>query len=221
MPGTIPEPFAGWFAARGWRPRPHQLAVIDAAQAGESALLIAPTGGGKTLAGFLPSLIELAAAPRQGLHTLYVSPLKALATDVARNLLAPVAEMGLPVAIETRTGDTPADRRRRQRERPPQMLLTTPESLAVMLSLPDAAALFAAPARGGDRRGARARRHQARRPTGARPRPARDPRPRRAPHRAVGDRGAPRRARGLCLGRRRGGGVRGSRSRTARRRRSR
>ncbi len=142
MLGTIPEPFAGWFAARGWRPRPHQLAVIDAARAGGSVLLIAPTGGGKTLAGFLPSLIELAAAPREGLHTLYVSPLKALATDVARNLLAPVAEMGLPVAIETRTGDTPADRRRRQRERPPQMLLTTPESLAVMLSLPDAGALF-------------------------------------------------------------------------------
>ncbi|MGH7211326.1 MAG: DEAD/DEAH box helicase, partial [Acetobacteraceae bacterium] len=144
MAGTIPEPFAGWFEARGWRPRPHQLAVIDAAQAGESALLIAPTGGGKTLAGFLPSLIDLAQAPRTGLHTLYVSPLKALATDVARNLLVPVAEMGLPVAIETRTGDTPADRRRRQRERPPQMLLTTPESLAVMLSLPDAAALFGA-----------------------------------------------------------------------------
>ncbi|HEX4260403.1 MAG TPA: ligase-associated DNA damage response DEXH box helicase [Acetobacteraceae bacterium] len=143
MPGTIPEPFAAWFAARGWTPRPHQLAILAAAASGESALLIAPTGGGKTLAGFLPSLIALAQTPTPGLHTLYVSPLKALATDVARNLLAPVAEMGLRVTIETRTGDTPADRRRRQRERPPQMLLTTPESLAVMLSLPDAPALFA------------------------------------------------------------------------------
>ena len=112
MPGTLPEPFAGWFAARGWTPRPHQLAMLDAARAGESVLLIAPTGGGKTLAGFLPSLIDLRRAPRApGLHTLYVSPLKALATDIARNLPRRSAEMGLPVAIETRTGDTPADRR--------------------------------------------------------------------------------------------------------------
>ena len=133
---TIPEPFAGWFAARGWTPRPHQLALLKAAEAGENALLVAPTGGGKTLAGFLPSLVDLAHAPRQGLHTLYVSPLKALAVDIARNLSAPVADMALPIRIETRTGDTPANRRARQREMPPQMLLTTPESLALLLSLP-------------------------------------------------------------------------------------
>jgi ATP-dependent helicase Lhr and Lhr-like helicase len=143
MHGTIPEPFAGWFASKGWLPRPHQLAVLEAARAGESVLLIAPTGGGKTLAGFLPSLVELAAAPREGIHTLYVSPLKALAVDIARNLTAPVTEMQLAIRIETRTGDTPQDRRRRQRERPPQMLLTTPESLAVLLSLPDAGEMFA------------------------------------------------------------------------------
>ena len=71
------------------RPRPHQLAMLDAARPGESVLLIAPTGGGKTLAGFLPSLVDLAEHPRPGLHTLYVSPLKALATDIARNLTAP------------------------------------------------------------------------------------------------------------------------------------
>ncbi len=106
-------------------------------------LLIAPTGGGKTLAGFLPSLVDLHLHPREGLHTLYVSPLKALATDIARNLMAPVQEMGLAVRIETRTGDTPANRRARQRARPPQILLTTPESLAVLLSLPDAARMFA------------------------------------------------------------------------------
>ena len=116
--------------------------MVDAARAGESALLIAPTGGGKTLAGFLPSLVELCKHPRPGLHTLYVSPLKALATDIARNLLAPVAEMALPVTIETRTGDTPANRRRRQREAPPNFLLTTPESLALLLSFPDAPELF-------------------------------------------------------------------------------
>ncbi len=118
--------------------------MLDAAQAGESVLLIAPTGGGKTLSGFLPSLVALA-APREKptLHTLYVSPLKALATDIARNLTAPVDEMRLPIRIETRTGDTPQDRRRRQRESPPDLLLTTPESLALLLSLEDAPAMFA------------------------------------------------------------------------------
>src|SRR6185369_2175514 len=90
-----------------------------------------------------PMLVSLAEAPRDGLHTLYISPLKALATDIARNLMRPVEDMQLPVSIETRTGDTPANRRARQRETPPNILLTTPESLAVLLSLPDAPALFA------------------------------------------------------------------------------
>ena len=117
--------------------------MIASAQAGRSALLVAPTGGGKTLAGFLASLIDLAHHPRAGLHTLYVSPLKALATDIARNLLAPAEEMGLDIAIETRTGDTPQNRRQRQKQTPPNLLLTTPESLALLLSQPDAPALFA------------------------------------------------------------------------------
>ncbi|MBL6079872.1 ligase-associated DNA damage response DEXH box helicase [Belnapia sp. T18] len=141
--GTLPEPFAAWFAGRGWTPRPHQLALLRAGQAGESALLVAPTGGGKTLAGFLPSLVDLARNPRPGLHTLYISPLKALAVDIARNLMAPVEEMGLPIRIETRTGDTPQNRRARQRADPPNLLLTTPESLALMLSQPEATEVFA------------------------------------------------------------------------------
>jgi ATP-dependent Lhr-like helicase len=143
MAGTIPEPFAAWFAARGWQPREFQLAVLDAAQAGNSVLLIAPTGGGKTLAGFLPSLIELAAAPRAGLHTLYVSPLKALARDIARNLLGPVTDMGLTLTIATRSGDTSTKDRQALRTDPPNLLLTTPESLALLLSQEDAPALFA------------------------------------------------------------------------------
>ncbi len=117
--------------------------MLEAADDGVSALLIAPTGGGKTLAGFLPSLVELSARPHAGLHTLYISPLKALAVDIARNLMAPVEEMGLPITIETRTGDTPANRRARQREQPPNILLTTPESLTLLLSLADADAMFA------------------------------------------------------------------------------
>jgi ATP-dependent Lhr-like helicase len=145
--GTLPEPFAAWFAGRGWTPRAHQMALLRAAEAGESALLVAPTGGGKTLAGFLPSLIELTRRPRPGgpgaLHTLYVSPLKALAVDIARNLLAPVEELDLPIRIETRTGDTPQNRRARQKEDPPNLLLTTPESLVLLLSQPEAGAFFA------------------------------------------------------------------------------
>jgi ATP-dependent Lhr-like helicase len=117
--------------------------MLHAANAGESVLLIAPTGGGKTLAGFLPSLVDLATNPRPGLHTLYVSPLKALATDIARNLTRPVQDMGLNITIEARTGDTPANRRARQKANPPHILLTTPESLAVLISLPDAPAFFA------------------------------------------------------------------------------
>ncbi len=140
---SLPPAFQAWFEARGWTPHSHQIQLIAAAEAGQSALLVAPTGGGKTLAGFLPSLIELAAAPAEGLHTLYISPLKALAVDIHRNLQAPVAELGLAISVETRTGDTPASKRARQRRRPPQMLMTTPESLALMLSYGDADGMFA------------------------------------------------------------------------------
>ena len=143
MNSALPAPFDAWFARRGWAVRAHQLAVLEASRQKQHVLLIAPTGGGKTLAGFLPSLIALAQGGHSGLHTLYVSPLKALATDIARNLTAPVEEMGLPVTVETRTGDTPADRRVRQRERPPPILLTTPESLALLLSRRDAGGFFA------------------------------------------------------------------------------
>ena len=148
----LPASFRKWFAGRGWQPRPHQLELLGTVQAGHSALLIAPTGAGKTLAGFLPSLIELSEGRRTpvahrdnretGVHTLYVSPLKALAVDIARNLTVPVDEMGLQIRIETRTGDTPVSRRRRQRIHPPEILLTTPEQIALLLSHPDAQTQF-------------------------------------------------------------------------------
>ena len=153
----LPQTFARWFAQRGWAPRPHQLELLAKAHAGRSVLLIAPTGGGKTLAGFLPTLVELSERglrPRnlkstgrvltrsQGLHTLYISPLKALAVDIARNLEIPVREMGLPVRLETRTGDTPTSKRQRQRRDPPDILLTTPEQLALLLASADAPFLF-------------------------------------------------------------------------------
>ena len=156
-PPLLPEVFSRWFAQRGWTPRAHQLELLARVRDGRSVLLIAPTGGGKTLAGFLPSLVELherRAKPRrlvstgkelhrsQGLHTLYISPLKALAVDIARNLETPVAEMKLHIRIETRTGDTPASKRQRQRRDPPDIMLTTPEQLALLLASADAPYLF-------------------------------------------------------------------------------
>jgi ATP-dependent helicase Lhr and Lhr-like helicase len=140
----LPDILVDWFAARGWTPHAHQLAMLDAADAGASALLIAPTGGGKTLAGFLPSLVDLIGdgAPDEGLHTLYISPLKALAVDIHRNLEVPIADMKLPIRAETRTGDTPQSKRQRQSKKPPHMLMTTPESLALLLSYEDAPEIF-------------------------------------------------------------------------------
>ncbi len=200
-PDLLPDHFLRWFGMRGWSPREHQLALLQKARDDRSALLIAPTGAGKTLAGFLPTLVELSAAhlklsplagraridrkaddpgegePKTetsetpetpphpsrtargegksalvsmgrdirrtgGLHTLYISPLKALAVDIARNLETPIAEMQLPIKVETRTGDTPVSRRARQRRYPPDILLTTPEQLALLLSSDDAPFLF-------------------------------------------------------------------------------
>jgi ATP-dependent helicase Lhr and Lhr-like helicase len=168
----LPDRFLQWFAARGWSPREHQLELLAKARDERSTLLIAPTGAGKTLAGFLPTLVELYVPARssslplrsgagktqssrakiistgrgvqrsRGLHTLYISPLKALAVDIARNLETPVSEMALPIKVETRTGDTPVSRRQRQRRYPPDILLTTPEQLALLLSSDDAPFLF-------------------------------------------------------------------------------
>jgi ATP-dependent Lhr-like helicase len=138
---TLPAQFTQWFATRGWHIHPHQLEMLDRKDA-PAQLLIAPTGGGKTLAGFLPTLTELADGTHEGLHTLYVSPLKALAADIKRNLRTPVDEMGLPIRIEDRTGDTSYTQKRRQRADPPHILLTTPESLALLTSYEDAPRMF-------------------------------------------------------------------------------
>ncbi|WP_011579377.1 MULTISPECIES: ligase-associated DNA damage response DEXH box helicase [Chelativorans] len=146
----LPAPFREWFAARGWSPRPHQLELLRRTREGCSVLLIAPTGAGKTLAGFLPSLADLALRPKRkpgeahrGIHTLYISPLKALAVDIQRNLMKPVEEIGLDIRIETRTGDTPAYKRQRQKYAPPDILLTTPEQLALLIASADADRFFA------------------------------------------------------------------------------
>lgn len=138
----LPPIITEWFARKGWAPREHQLAVLESWNASASALLIAPTGAGKTLAGFLPTLVDLVGGSFKGLHTLYISPLKALAVDVQRNLNAPILEMNLAIKAETRTGDTPAAKRARQRTNPPHILLTTPEQLCLLISHPRADLLF-------------------------------------------------------------------------------
>ncbi|OJU13585.1 MAG: DNA ligase-associated DEXH box helicase [Caulobacterales bacterium 68-7] len=147
MTAPLPPQFEAWFASRGWAPRRHQLEMVQKGRDGRHALLIAPTGGGKTLAGFLPSLIDLTERPKRnappGVHTLYISPLKALAVDVERNLMTPIREMGLSIVAESRTGDTGQARRQRQRIKPPDILLTTPEQLALFCAWEGAREYFA------------------------------------------------------------------------------
>ena len=114
----------------------HQIETLKLSENGYDVLLVAPTGGGKTLAGFLPSLNDLINnKPKENnLHTLYISPLKALTIDVHRNLTSPIEDQGLDIRVETRTGDTSAYKKNRQKVLPPDMLMTTPESLALLLS---------------------------------------------------------------------------------------
>src|SRR3954468_380995 len=150
------DPLAGFSAAtRAWfggafqQPTPAQQGAWRAIASGRDALVVAPTGSGKTLAAFLWSLDRLAhaprpAEPRQRCRVLYVSPLKALAVDVERNLRAPLtgirqaaARLGFPppgVTVGMRTGDTPADERRAFGRTPPDILITTPESLFLLLT---------------------------------------------------------------------------------------
>ena len=178
---ALPEAFRAWFAARGWQPREHQLRLLDQVAARRSTLLIAPTGSGKTLAGFLPSLIGLSQQRRprgSGIHTLYVSPLKALAADVARNLVAPVEEMG--------SADPRRDPQRRYLDRPQGAPARQPARHAAHHARADHAAAVAPgrrlplprPRHGGPRRAACAGADQARRPAGARSRPPRNNCPR-------------------------------------------
>lgn len=139
-----PPQLTGWLAAKGWSWFPHQLDVLNAAQEGRDVLLCAPTGAGKTMAGFLPALTELlgSATVHKGLHTLYISPLKALTIDVHRNIGQPIEDLQLPITYETRTGDTPSSKRARQKTKPPNILMTTPESLSLLISYDNAADYF-------------------------------------------------------------------------------
>ena len=138
---TLPPTLTAWFTAKGWHLHPHQLDMLARSQ-NPATLLISPTGGGKPLRASClpwPSLAQ----PHPGLHTLYISPLKALTADIRRNLRAPIEGAALNIRVEDRTGDTTYTQRRRQRADPPHIWLTTPESLALLLSYDDAPRIFA------------------------------------------------------------------------------
>jgi ATP-dependent helicase Lhr and Lhr-like helicase len=143
------EPTASWFRAAFAEPTAAQAGAWDAIGRGEHALVVAPTGSGKTLAAFLWAIDKLAAEPvptdpAQRCRVLYISPLKALAVDIERNLRSPLAgvsqarrRLGLPepeIRVGVRTGDTAADERRQLASKPPDILITTPESLFLLLT---------------------------------------------------------------------------------------
>lgn len=143
-----------WFAARGWEPFAFQREVWDAYARGESGLIHAATGTGKTYAAWMGPVLEALAerdAPKKlrrradatPLRVLWITPLRALAADTEQALALPVQELGLPWTVESRTGDTSQARRARQRERLPTALVTTPESLSLLLCRKDHAEIFA------------------------------------------------------------------------------
>lgn len=141
-----------WFASRGWSPFEYQVRAWDAYAAGRSGLVQVPTGAGKTYAAFGGPLQELIdesrakrddAPPPRGARVLYITPLRAVSRDIELALRAPIESMGLPCRVESRTGDTSASVRVKQRERLPEVLVTTPESLSLMLTWPDAPQRFA------------------------------------------------------------------------------
>lgn len=141
----------GWFAEQGWAPFEFQEKMWRAYLAGESGLIHAATGTGKTYAAWLGPVMEwlrdYPAAPRRGpappLRVLWITPLRALAADTEDALRAPIEDLGIPWTVEARTGDTPAPVRARQRTRLPTALITTPESLTLLLTREDSAELFA------------------------------------------------------------------------------
>jgi len=142
-------PAEAWFRSRGWKPFGFQREVWEAYLAGESGLIHAATGTGKTYAAWLGPLLESLAEPGPDirpappLRVLWITPLRALAADTEEALRLPLQEMGVRWTLESRTGDTSAKVRNRQRSRLPTALITTPESLSLLISRDDAAELFA------------------------------------------------------------------------------
>src|SRR5690349_18938381 len=124
----------GWFERTFDGPTPAQTKGWPAIASGKHTLIQAPTGSGKTLAAFLSAIDRLTATPGTGLRVLYVSPLKALNYDVERNLRGPLAGLQSELRVAVRTGDTPQRERQQMLRTPPDILITTPESLFLLLT---------------------------------------------------------------------------------------
>jgi ATP-dependent Lhr-like helicase len=133
------KPIETWFHRQGWQPLPFQQQAWDAYLAGRSGLIQVPTGSGKTYAAVLGPLAEMLTAPQPGLQLLYITPLRALSRDIEQSIQRPIQDMGWDLRVESRTGDTSSARKAKQLKAMPEVLITTPESLAVMLSYKDGA----------------------------------------------------------------------------------
>ncbi|MEB3360390.1 MAG: ligase-associated DNA damage response DEXH box helicase [Synechococcales bacterium] len=138
------EPILDWFQRQGWQPLPFQRQTWDAYLAGQSGMIQVPTGSGKTYAAVMGAIAQLLESPGVGLQLLYLTPLRALARDIEQAIRRPIEEMGWPLTVESRTGDTSSSRKARQLKAMPDILITTPESLSVMLSYKDSAKRFSA-----------------------------------------------------------------------------
>ena len=142
-PSTLLAPIEAWFERQGWTPLPFQRQCWQAYLAGESGLIQVPTGSGKTYAAVMGPIADFLAEPSPGLRLLYLTPLRALSRDLALAIQQPIAAMGWPLRVAIRNGDTSSYERGKQLRSPPEILITTPESLSLLLANPKAPALFA------------------------------------------------------------------------------
>ena len=133
-----------WLKKKGWSLYDHQIETLSLIKKGFDVILHAPTGGGKTIGGFMPSIDDFINNnyKSQEFHTLYISPLKALTTDVQRNLLNPINDLKINIKVETRTSDTSTYNKAKQIRKPPNFLMTTPESFALLMARTDVINLF-------------------------------------------------------------------------------
>ncbi|MBW4692005.1 MAG: ligase-associated DNA damage response DEXH box helicase [Lyngbya sp. HA4199-MV5] len=138
------EPITAWFNQQGWQPLTFQMETWQAYLAGKSGMIQVPTGSGKTYAAVMGAIANLLETPGMGLQLLYITPLRALSRDIEQAIQRPIAAMGWNLRVESRTGDTSTSKKARQLKNMPDILITTPESLALMLSYKDAAARFKA-----------------------------------------------------------------------------
>ncbi|HIK16583.1 MAG TPA: ligase-associated DNA damage response DEXH box helicase [Leptolyngbyaceae cyanobacterium M33_DOE_097] len=136
------SPILAWFAQQHWEPLPFQQATWAAYLDGKSGMIQVPTGSGKTYAAVMGAIAEMLAKPRKGLQLLYITPLRALSRDIEQSIKRPITEMGWKLQVESRTGDTSSAKKARQLKNMPEILITTPESLALMLSYPGAKERF-------------------------------------------------------------------------------